>query len=77
MNVQVLGTGCAKCRQLLANAEKAVRDAGVEAAVEKVQDIREILRFGVISTPALAIDGKVKAAGRVLSPEEIRKLLEA
>lgn len=77
MKVQVLGTGCAKCRQLLANAEQAVRDAGVEAAVEKVQDIREILRFGVMTTPALAIDGKVKAAGRVLSPEEIRKLLGA
>ncbi|MBI3947724.1 MAG: TM0996/MTH895 family glutaredoxin-like protein [Armatimonadetes bacterium] len=75
MKVQVLGTGCAKCKQLLANAEQAVREAGAPAEVEKVEDIQAILKFGVMTTPALAIDGKVKASGRVLSPQEIRKLL--
>jgi len=77
MKVQILGTGCAKCKQLMANAEQAVRDANVTAEVEKVEDIQAILKLGVMTTPALAVDGKVKSAGRVLSPEEIRKLLAA
>ena len=73
--IQVLGTGCAKCDKLKHNTEEAVRLAGVEATVEKVSDINVITGFGVMMTPALAIDGEVKVVGRVPSPEDIRKLL--
>jgi len=75
IKVQILGTGCPKCRQLTANAERAVAELGLEASVEKVTDIRAIVGFGVMATPALAVDGKVESAGKLLSPEEIKKLL--
>ncbi len=74
--VQVLGAGCAKCEKLRHNAEQAVQQAGVEATVEKVTDINVITGFGVMMTPALAIDGEVKVAGRVPSPDEIQKFLQ-
>jgi len=77
MRVQILGTGCAKCKQLMANAERAIRETGVLAHLEKVEDLREIIRFNILMTPGLVIDGQVKAAGRVLSPEEIKRLLAA
>ena len=73
--IQVLGTGCPKCEKLKKNAEEAVKQAGVEAVVEKITDIGVITGFGVIMTPALAVDGEVKASGRVLSPSEIQKFL--
>ena len=74
--IQVLGTGCAKCRTLATNAEQAVREAGVEARVVKVQDIVEILTFeGVSALPALAVDGQVKVCGRVPGASEIKTLL--
>jgi len=73
--VQILGTGCPKCEKLKQNAEEAVKLAGTEAQVEKITDIGQITSFGVMLTPALAIDGQVKAVGKVLSPEEIQKLL--
>lgn len=75
MKIQILGTGCPKCKQLAANAEQAVKDTGVEAEIEKVDDLQEIMKFGVMTTPALAIDGEVKSAGRVLSPKDIADLL--
>jgi small redox-active disulfide protein 2 len=75
MRIQVLGTGCAKCKQLTANAEKAVAELGVQATVEKVEDLREIMKFGVMTTPALVVDGKVRVAGKVLSPEAVKELL--
>jgi len=75
MKIQVLGTGCAKCKQLTANAEKAVADLGLGIAVEKVEEIREIMKFKVISTPALVVDGKVVSAGKLLAPEEVKALL--
>jgi small redox-active disulfide protein 2 len=77
MKIQVLGTGCAKCKQLTANAEKAVAELGLGVAVEKVEDIREIMKFGVMTTPALALDGKIRSAGKVLSPEGVKDLLRA
>ncbi len=77
MKIQVLGTGCAKCKQLTANAEKAVADLGLGVTVEKVEDVREIMKFHVMSTPALAIDGMVRSAGKVLSPEAVKELLRA
>lgn len=73
--VQVLGTGCAKCEKLKHNAEEAIQQSGIEATVEKVTDIMEITGFGVMMTPALAIDGEVKAVGKVLSSGDIQKLL--
>lgn len=77
MRIQVLGPGCTKCKQLTANALKAVAELGVDATVEKVEDVQEILRFRVLSTPALVVDGAVKSVGRVLSPDAIRELLRA
>ena len=73
--IQILGTGCAKCKTLAENARKAVEEAGVEAEIEKVEDIKEIMKFNILMTPGLVIDGEVKAAGRVQSPEDIKKLL--
>jgi small redox-active disulfide protein 2 len=76
MKIQVLGTGCAKCRQLTANAERAVRELGITAEVEKIEDPREIRKFNVMSTPALVIDGRVRAAGQVLPPDAVKALLQ-
>jgi len=73
--VQILGTGCPKCRTLTANAEAAVQALGIEATVEKVEKIAEIMKFNVLMTPALVVDGQVKSAGKVLSAEEIAKFL--
>lgn len=73
--IQVLGTGCAKCKALVANAEAAVRAAGIEAEIVKIDQIADIMKMGVMITPALAVDGAVKSAGKVLSPDEIRKYL--
>ncbi len=73
--IQILGPGCVRCEKLKQNAEEAVKRAKIEAVIEKITDINTILSFGVMMTPALAIDGEVKVAGRILSPEEIQKLL--
>ena len=73
--VQVLGPGCAKCMKLKEQAEAAVKELGIEATVEKVEDINVITGFGVMMTPALVIDGEVKVVGKVASVEEIKKLL--
>ncbi len=75
MKIQVLGTGCAKCKQLTANAEQAIAELGVPATVEKVEDLREIMKFRVMSTPALVVDGQVVSAGKVLTPDAVKKLL--
>lgn len=76
MKIQILGTGCAKCKKLTENAEAAASDAGLPYELEKVTDIQEILRFGVMTTPALAIDGRVKLVGKVATPAEILRLLQ-
>lgn len=73
--IQVLGPGCPKCEKLKKNAEEAVSQSGTEATVEKITDINVIVGFGVMTTPALAIDGEVKSVGKVLSSEDIKKLL--
>jgi len=75
MRIQVLGTGCAKCKQLTASAERAVAELGLGVPVEKVEDIREIMKFKVMSTPALVVDGQVKSTGKVLSPEDVKACL--
>jgi len=69
--IQVLGTGCPKCRRLAENAEQAARDLGIEYEIEKVTDINRIMEFGVMMTPALAVDGKVRVVGSVPSVQEI------
>lgn len=75
MKIQILGTGCTKCKQLTGNAEAAVRELGLPYELEKVTDIQDIMRFGVLATPALAVDGKVKLVGKVATAAEIRALL--
>lgn len=75
MTIKILGTGCPKCRQLEENARKAVELAGVSAEIEKVTELDRIMDYKVMMTPALVIDETVKSAGRVLSPEEIKKFL--
>jgi small redox-active disulfide protein 2 len=73
--IQILGTGCPKCNMLMANTKIAVKELGIEANIEKISDIKEIMGFGIMSTPAIAIDGKVISAGKVLKPEDIKKHL--
>lgn len=73
--IQILGTGCAKCIALTANAEKAAQALGIEFRIEKITSIDAITRMGVMLTPALAVDGKVVSQGRVLLPDQIRALL--
>jgi len=74
--IQILGTGCPKCKQLTANTEAAVKALGIEAQIEKVEKIQEILKFGVMTTPALVVDGQVKSVGKVLTPEQISEILK-
>ena len=74
--IQILGTGCPKCKTLTANAELAVKALGIEAQIEKVEKIVDIMKFGVMTTPALVVDGVVKSAGKVLSADDIKKHLE-
>ena len=76
MRIQVLGTGCAKCKQLTANAEAAVAELGLGVAIEKVEDLREIMKFKVMSTPALVVDGQVRSTGKVLSPGDVKAFLK-
>jgi small redox-active disulfide protein 2 len=76
MKIQVLGTGCAKCKLLEEHARQAISLAGVSAEIEKVTSIDDIMEMGVMMTPALAIDGVVKSAGRVLSPTQIADILK-
>ncbi len=71
MKIEVLGSGCPKCKKLFENAERAVKDSGVNAELVKVQDMEKIIGYGVMSTPALVVDGAVKSAGRLPSPAEI------
>ena len=73
--IQILGTGCAKCRQLAENAKSAAQELDIEVEIEKVTNINEITKFGIMITPGLAIDGQVQSSGKVLSVAEIKALL--
>lgn len=75
MIIKILGTGCANCKKLEANAREAVKELGVDATVEKVENMRDIVGYGVMRTPALVVDEVVKVMGKVASVEEIKKLL--
>ncbi len=76
MVIKILGTGCAKCKQLAANAQQAVNELGIEATIEKVEKIEDIMEYGVMKTPALVVDEQVKVMGRVPSAEDIKKYLQ-
>ncbi len=73
--IQILGTGCAKCEKLAANAKQAADRLGLDYELEKITELNQIMSFGVMTTPGLAVDGKVLIAGKVPSPAEIEKLL--
>jgi small redox-active disulfide protein 2 len=73
--IQILGTGCPKCKKLAENAEEAAKQLNLEFEVEKVTDINEMMKFGVMVTPALMVDGEVKAVGKVPSAEQIKQML--
>lgn len=77
MIIQILGTGCPKCKQLAENARLAVTEAGVECEIVKVTQIDDIMAMGVMMTPGLAIDGEVKSMGKLLAPAAIKELIEA
>jgi small redox-active disulfide protein 2 len=75
MKIEILGTGCPKCKKLFENVQEAVKNLGTSADVVKVEDIQQIMNAGVMLTPALAVDGEVKSAGKVLSVDEIKKII--
>jgi small redox-active disulfide protein 2 len=73
--LQILGTGCAKCKQLTAAAKHAADESGIEYQIEKITDFTRFADFGVMFTPALVVDGELKVAGKVPSVEELKKLI--
>ncbi len=75
VQIKILGPGCSKCEALYRHAEQAARELGIEYEIEKVTDLRAITGYGVLSTPALVIDGELKLSGRVPSSEQIKGLL--
>lgn len=76
MKIDILGSGCLKCKQLETNAKKALEEQGKKAEVVKITEIDKIIECGVMSTPAIVIDGEVKASGRIPAVEEIKKWLK-
>jgi small redox-active disulfide protein 2 len=75
MKIEILGSGCSNCMKLAKNAEEAVKATGVDCEVEKVTDFGRIMGYGVMSTPALVLDGVVKSVGKMLSVDDIKKLI--
>jgi len=76
MIVKILGTGCPKCKALEENTKKALQSAGIDAEIKKVTEIEKIMNYSVMVTPALVVDEVVKSAGKLLSPDEIKKFLK-
>jgi small redox-active disulfide protein 2 len=76
VKIEVLGTGCMKCKRLYKNVEIAVKELGINAEIVKVDDIREIINRGVMLTPALAVDGEMKVSGRVADVNELKEILK-
>jgi small redox-active disulfide protein 2 len=76
MIIKILGTGCSNCKKLEANVKEAVKELGIEASVEKVEDIQDIMAYGIMKTPTLVVDEQVKVMGRVPSVEDIKKYLK-
>ena len=75
MNIKVIGTGCDKCDKLYGNTQEALTELGIEAQLEKVEDLLEIVKLGVMTSPSLMIDGKLVVSGQVVSKDKIKKLL--
>ncbi len=75
MKIEVLGPGCPRCQALEANVKEAVKELGIDAEVEKVTDVAKITAYGIMSTPGIAVDGKVKGFGKLFSVEEIKEML--
>jgi small redox-active disulfide protein 2 len=75
MKIQILGTGCPKCKKLTETAEAAAKELGIEYELEKVTEIDKILAFGIMMTPGLAVNGEVKSVGKVPTIEEVKKML--
>jgi len=73
--LEILGTGCPRCKKLTENAEAAAKALGIAYEIEKITDVNEIMKFGVMMTPALAVDGEVKVAGKVPSVDEIKSMI--
>lgn len=73
--LQILGTGCPKCKKLAEVTEQAAKELGIEYQIEKVSEVQEIMKFGVMMTPALAVDGDVKVAGKVPGVDEVKKMI--
>jgi small redox-active disulfide protein 2 len=76
MIIKVLGTGCKKCKKLEANTKEALSELGIEASVEKIENMEEIMAYGVMQTPALVVDEQVKIVGKVPSVKDIKKYLQ-
>lgn len=76
MKIEILGTGCAKCKALEENVKKAISLSGTFAQIEKVEDIMKIMEYQVVSTPALVVDGDVKSTGKVLNVDEIVNIIK-
>lgn len=76
MIIKILGTGCSNCKKLYQLAQDAVNEIGIDAKVEKIEDIKSIMSYGIMRTPAIVINEKVKAFGKVSSKEEIKKFIE-
>jgi small redox-active disulfide protein 2 len=76
VKIEILGTGCPKCKKLAENAEIAAKNLGIEYEIKKITDINEIMKFGVMITPAIAVDGKVKVTGKVASVEQLKEILK-
>jgi small redox-active disulfide protein 2 len=76
MKIEILGTGCAKCKQLEENAKLAIAKIGGFHSIEKIDDIMKIMEYNVVSTPGLVVDGKVLSTGKLLNPQEIIDLIQ-
>lgn len=76
MKIEILGVGCPKCKKTAANAEQAVRELDIDAEIVKVEKIDEIMKYGVMMTPALVVDGEVKCAGKIPAVDEIKDLVK-
>ncbi len=75
MKIEILGVGCPKCKQLTANAEAAIKELNIAVEISKITDIDKITEYGVMMTPALAVDGTIVSADKVLSKDEIKKII--
>ena len=77
MKIEILGMGCPKCKKLYENAQTAAKELNIQVEIVKVEDIQKIMDYGLMSTPAITVDGEVKAAGRIPAPAEIKTWISA